>query len=175
MFRLPALSATSSAAPGGVSDEQARLDTSRGLRTRLGLPRLQVATKLYGGMALTLVVVYVLAAATTQFAAETADSVNRFRSEHFGMIAEAARLEVLLDQQRRAVLSAAAGAERGAVENGERILQELGRDISTALTGMGYGATHAMTERVAEAAKLAANTLSLARGPTREPVAAATI
>src|SRR4030095_8570418 len=132
MLRRPALSATTTAAPGGVGDEQARLDTSRDLRTRLGLPRLQVATKLYGGMALALVVVYVLAAATTQFAAQTADSVNRFRSEHFGMIAEAARLEVLLDQQRRAVLSAAAAGERTAVEAGERTLQELGRDIAAA-------------------------------------------
>jgi hypothetical protein len=176
MHRLPALSATSPAAPDGAADEPARQAPSRGgLGTRLGLPRLQVATKLYGGIALTLVVVYVLAAATTQFAAQTADSVNRFRSEHFGMIAEAARLEVLLDQQRRAVLSAAAAGERTAVEAGERSLQELGRDISAALTGMGYGATHAMTERAVEATKLAATTLSLARSQNREQTAAATI
>ncbi|MGH8882722.1 MAG: hypothetical protein ACRD0P_36175, partial [Stackebrandtia sp.] len=39
--------------------------------------------------------------------------------------------------------------------------------MTAALTGMSDGGTHAMTERVAEATKLAANTLSLARGQAR--------
>ena len=48
---------------------------------RLGLPRPQIATKLYGAIALSLAVVYLLAAAIIQFAGRTEEAVGWVREE----------------------------------------------------------------------------------------------
>ena len=48
---------------------------------RLGLPRPHIATKLYGTIALTLAVVYVLAGATMRFASQTAEAVDWIHEE----------------------------------------------------------------------------------------------
>ena len=50
---------------------------------RFRLPRLQIATKLYGAIALILAVVYMLAAAATLFASRTEESVRRFHEEGY--------------------------------------------------------------------------------------------
>src|SRR4051812_33598389 len=50
---------------------------------RLRLPRLQIATKLYGAIALILAVVYVLAAAATQFASRTEETTRRFQEDGY--------------------------------------------------------------------------------------------
>ena len=46
---------------------------------RWRLPRLQIATKLYGAIALILAVVYVLAGAATHFATRTEESAQRYQ------------------------------------------------------------------------------------------------
>ena len=48
---------------------------------RLGLPRPQIATKLYGAIALSLAVVYLLAAAIIQFAGRTEEAVGWIRED----------------------------------------------------------------------------------------------
>jgi hypothetical protein len=48
---------------------------------RLGLPRPQIATKLYGAIALALAVVYLLGAATIQFAGRTEEVAGWIREE----------------------------------------------------------------------------------------------
>ena len=58
---------------------------------RLRLPRPQIATKLYGAIALILAVVYVLAAAATQFAGRTEEAVRRFQEDGLGVVLLSAR------------------------------------------------------------------------------------
>ena len=58
---------------------------------RLGLPRPQIATKLYGAIALTLAVVYLLAAATIQFASRTEEAVGWIREEALQTVVLVAR------------------------------------------------------------------------------------
>ena len=74
---------------------------------RLGLPRPQIATKLYGAIALTLAVVYVLAAATTQFAGRTEEAVGWVREDALQTRRARARAsKSSLEQQRQLVTSA---------------------------------------------------------------------
>src|SRR5439155_27039697 len=70
---------------------------------RLRLPRAQIATKLYGAIALILAVVYVLAAAATHFASRTEEAVRRFQGAGLAVVLLSATPEVALGQQRRLV------------------------------------------------------------------------
>ena len=72
--RPPSRRGRRASAPAGLPRGYAMLD-------RLGLPRPQIATKLYGAIALTLAVVYVLAAATIHFAGRTDDAVGTVRED----------------------------------------------------------------------------------------------
>jgi diguanylate cyclase (GGDEF)-like protein len=149
-------------------------DRPRGVLARLGLPRLQIATKLYGAIALTLAVVYVLAAATTQFAGQTAESVARFRNEHFDKLAQSMRLEALLEQHRRSVMAATSASERAAGEAHAGTTRELNSEIPALITAMGYATSHAFAERFTDLARQATQTVELARGQGREAAASST-
>jgi diguanylate cyclase (GGDEF)-like protein len=90
---------------------------------RLGLPSPRLATKLYCAAGLFLVVVCLLALATTRFAKQADEAVTRFRQESLVNVALAARLQVLLEKQRRLVATAAASA-------GDSHDEGLNRDLS---------------------------------------------
>ena len=102
----PPASRCSHLAPRGGAEVRAQRGWLAGtaMLDRLGLPRPQIATKLYGAIALTLAVVYLLAAATIQFAGRTEEAVGWIRED--GAAARRARagaLEASLEQQRRLV------------------------------------------------------------------------
>jgi diguanylate cyclase (GGDEF)-like protein len=173
MFRFPRFSSPGASGADAQTLPPGRLDTppSRGIYARLGLPRLHLATKLYGAIALTLAVVYILAAATTQFAGQTAEAVTRFRAENFIMLGEFMHVEVLLDQHRRTVTSIATAGDRPPDDLTERTLQDLGREITALLAGLGYGPAHRLSEQLGEVARQA-KAATLARQP-REQLAPA--
>ena len=173
MFRFPRFPSPGASGADAQALPPGRLDTppSRGIYARLGLPRLHLATKLYGAIALTLAVVYILAAGTTQFAGQTAEAVTRFRAENFIMLGEFMRVEVLLDQHRRTVTSIAAAGDRPPDDLTERTLQDLGREITALLAGLGYGPAHRLSEQLGEVARQA-KAATLPRQP-REQLAPA--
>src|SRR6185295_14825756 len=87
---------------------------------RLGLPRPQIATKLYGAIALSLAVVYLLAAAIIQFAGRTEEAVGWVREEALQSVVLAQEAEASLEQQRQLVGSASSVTDHSAIERAER-------------------------------------------------------
>src|ERR1700736_4871678 len=69
------------------------------------LPRLYIAGKLYGAIALTLVVVYALAAGTARFASETEQAVAWVEDEALKAMALISDIEAGLDRQRELIAS----------------------------------------------------------------------
>jgi len=116
---------------------------------RLGLPRPQIATKLYGVIALSLAVVYVLAAGTIQFASQTEDAVGRFQQDGLGIVLLSASLERALEQQRRLVATAPTAADAQRRED-ERAFDELSATIPGLMERM--GSSHKLARRAADLA-----------------------
>ena len=103
---------------------------------RLRLPRPQIATKLYGAIALILAVVYVLAGAATHFAGHA----RKKRRGGCGGTAVAAvilagDLEVALEQQRRLVTTAPFVSDQATRRQDERTFA----DLTTQIPGAGSG------------------------------------
>ena len=78
-----------------------RGDWATAMPARLRLPRPQIATKLYGAIALFLAVVYVLAAIAIHFAGRTEETSARLRAGGLATVEMVTRIEQLLRHQQR--------------------------------------------------------------------------
>jgi diguanylate cyclase (GGDEF)-like protein len=116
---------------------------------RLGLPRPQIATKLYGAIALTLAVVYVLAAATIHFASRTEEAVGWIHEEALQTILLSHDLEGTLERQRQLVAAAPLAPDDTAIDRDERTYRGLNAKIAALMTRMGYKPMHKASERFA--------------------------
>src|SRR5262245_10084377 len=82
------------------------LPRRKSMLDRLGLPRPQIATKLYGAVALTLAVVYLLAAGIIHFASQTEHAVGLIRQDALQALRLSHNLESSLERQRQLLASA---------------------------------------------------------------------
>jgi hypothetical protein len=130
---------------------------------RLRLPHPQIATKLYGAIALILAVVYVLAAAATNFAGRTEEAVRQFQGDGLGVVLLSASLEVGLEQQRRVVTTAPFLSDWGTRQQDERAFADLTAQIPALMQGMGYGPSHELSQQYADLAQLGAMVLAFVR------------
>ena len=106
---------------------------------RLGLPRPQIATKLYGAIALTLAVVYLLAAGTIQFASRTEDAVGWIHEEALQTVLLSHDLEASLERQQRLVAAAPRPPTTTPIEARRAHLPRAAtREIAALLARMGY-------------------------------------
>ena len=128
---------------------------------RLGLPRPQIATKLYGTVALMLAVVYILAGATVRFASQTEEAAVFTHEMNLQAVQAAGRLEDTLDRLRRFVEAPpqVRAGEPALWEN--RTFRELNRNAATLLTTMGYGPAHALSVKLADLERDGALVLAL--------------
>ena len=99
--------------PGPIDQQGGRVEPQ--CSHRLGFPRVQIATKLYGAIALTLIVVYGVVAVTTRFASETEQSVVWVQQEALEGVTLINDLEAAVEQQRQLV-----GSLLGARDKAER-------------------------------------------------------
>ena len=129
----------------------------------LRLPRLQVATKLYGAIALILAVVCVLAGAATHFASRTEETVRQFQENQFAVVVEAGNLEIALEQQRRVVEMAPFLPDASARKQGERTFEDLAGQIPALMQRLGYGSAHTLSQRTADLMQLGAMVLAFVR------------
>ena len=116
---------------------------------RLGLPRPQIATKLYGAIALSLAVVYLLAAAIIQFAGRTEEAVGWVREEALQNVVLAQEAEASLEQQRQLVTSASSVTDHAAIERAERDYKNRNAKLAALMARMGYRPPHNLAERLA--------------------------
>ena len=107
------------------------------MTARLRFPRPQIATKLYGAIALILTVVYVLAAAATHFASRTEETVRRFQEDGLPVVLLSGNLELALEQQRRLVATAPFLADEGMRRRDERIFEDLTTQIPALMRACG--------------------------------------
>ena len=128
---------------------------------RLGLPRPQIATKLYGTVALMLAVVYILAGATVRFASQTEEAAVFTHEVNLQAVQAASQLEDTLDRLRRLVEAPpqVRAGEPALWEN--RTFRELNRNAATLLTTMGYGPAHALSVKLADLERDGALVLAL--------------
>jgi diguanylate cyclase (GGDEF)-like protein len=137
---------------------------------RLRLPR--ISTQLYGVVALFLAIVYALVIATTQFAGETEDAVNSFRTEALGNVAMTARLQVLLEQHRRLVATAPFAAS-GVSPQGVKIYRDLNAAIAGMIERMPSEQREKLARRFALLASQGGAVLELAQAGKRDQAVAA--
>lgn len=140
---------------------------------RLSLPAPKLSTKLYGTIALFLVVVYGLAMATIQFATHTEEAANRFHQEVGGEATVSARLQVLLEQHRRLVATAPFPAESADAEQYERAVRELNDAIADLIDRIAPDRGEMLSPRFALLASQGASILDLARAGQHELATAA--
>ena len=139
----------------------------------LGLPRPQIATKLYGAIALTLAVVYLLAAGTIQFASRTEDAVGLIRRNALNTALLSQDLEAALERQRQLIASAPYPSDPAASAQTERIFQEGNREMATLLAHMGYGGEHRFAEALTALERLGAAVIEFAHMRLPEQASAA--
>ena len=130
---------------------------------RLRLPRPQIATKLYGAIALILAVVYVLAAAATHFASRTEETVRRFQEDGLAVVLLSGDLEVALEQQRRLVTMAPFVSDQATRRQDERTFEDLTTQISGLMPRVGYGPAHKLSQQFADLAQLGAMVMAFVR------------
>jgi diguanylate cyclase (GGDEF)-like protein len=123
---------------------------------RFRLPRLQIATKLYGAIALILAVVYMLAAAATQFASRTEESVRRFHEEGYAAAVLSGNLELALEQQRGLVAMAPFVSDPGTRQQDEQTFEALATQIPALLRRLGYGPAHKLSRQSDDLTQLGA-------------------
>ena len=173
MHGVPPMSST------GVTGLAADVDAARRVRQqhtdsrpvleRLGLPQPQIATKLYGAIALTLAVVYVLAAVTIQFATQTGDVIARFREQTVGIVMLATRLETLIEQNRSLIASVTAAPDPA----DERTYGTHNEEIAALMARLGYGPSHSLSEQFTTLVHDGAQVFDLARRQMPEQATAA--
>ena len=134
---------------------------------RVGLPRSRIAAKLYGAIALTLVLAGVLAGVTIGFASRTEEAARDAQLSGLAFVRNAASLELMLEQQRRLVAGAALDAEPSKRQQDERAFRELTDWSASLMQRMGYGPADKLPERYADVAQLGAFALAYARDERR--------
>jgi diguanylate cyclase (GGDEF)-like protein len=132
---------------------------------RLGLPRLQIAAKLYGTVALMLVVVYVLAGATIRFASKTEEAAVSTHEENLQAVLASAQLEDTLDRLRRLVTAAPGTPTGDPASWGTEGYPELSRSAAAQLLAMGYGPEHPLSLRLTSLHRDGALVLALRDDP----------
>jgi hypothetical protein len=100
------------------------------------LPRLYIAGKLYGAIALTLVVVYALAAGTARFARETERAVAWVEDEALQAMALVSDVEAGLRRQRELIASLPGVPDAAARARSEQAFGDLAAKISGTLALM---------------------------------------
>src|SRR3977135_2942425 len=130
---------------------------------RLRLPRAQIATKLYGAVALILAVVYVLAAAATHFASRTEEAVRRFQGDGLTVVLLSGSLEVAVERQRRLVATAPFLSDLGTREQDEQTFGDLTTQIPVLMQGMSYGPSLMLSQQFADLAQQGAMVLAFVR------------
>ena len=140
---------------------------------RLGLPRPQIATKLYGAIALSLAVVYLLAAAIIQFAGRTEEAVGWVREEALQSVVLAQEAEASLEQQRQLVTSASSVTDHAAIERAERDYKDRNAKLAALMARMGYRPPHNLAERLATLEQQGALVLRFAQLQLPEQASAA--
>jgi diguanylate cyclase (GGDEF)-like protein len=98
---------------------------------RRGLPSPRISTKLYGIVALFLGLIIVLAATAIEFAGGTVSAVGNFQREALGNVTSSSRLQVLLEQHRRMVVTAPFSSPEAGTQD-----EPLYRDLTAAIAGM---------------------------------------
>ena len=134
---------------------------------RVGLPRSRIAAKLYGAIALTLVLAGVLAGVTIGFASRTDEAARVAQLSGLAFVRNAASLELMLEQQRRLVAGAALDAEQSKRQQDESAFRELTDWSASLMQRMGYGPADKLPERYADVAQLGAFALAYARDERR--------
>ncbi|MGE0851196.1 MAG: EAL domain-containing protein [Hyphomicrobiaceae bacterium] len=134
---------------------------------RVGLPRSRIAAKLYGVIALTLVLAGVLAGVTIGFASRTEEAARDAQLSGLAFVRNAASLELMFEQQRRLVAGAALDAEQSKREQDERAFRKLTDSSASLMQRMGYGPADKLPERHADVAQLGAFALAYARDERR--------
>ena len=134
---------------------------------RVGLPRSRIAAKLYGAIALTLVLAGVLAGVTIGFASRTEEAARVAQLSGLAFVRNAASLELMLEQQRRLVAGAALDAEQSKRQQDESAFRELTDWSASLMQRMGYGPADKLPERYADVAQLGAFALAYARDERR--------
>ena len=104
---------------------------------RLRLPRPQIATKLYGAIALTLAVVYALAAATTDFAGRTEEAARRLQKDGVAVALTMGQVEASLERQRRLVAMAPFVSDPGLRDRDGRAYGELTDEVAASMRAPG--------------------------------------
>lgn len=139
---------------------------------RLGFPRIHIATKLYGAVALTLAVVYGLAAVTTRFASDTEQAAVWVHEEALQRVTLINELEAALEQQRQLVASLpAAGQEARAAD--ARAYADVSRKVATLMEQMAVRPTHAIAQLSAALEQQGALAYEFALGRREEQAAVA--
>jgi diguanylate cyclase (GGDEF)-like protein len=140
---------------------------------RLGLPRPQIATKLYGAIALTLAVVYGLATATTQFASRTEQGAAWVQQEALQAVMLASEIEAAVEQQRQLVGALLDAPDRSTRARDERTYHERNGKIAALIERMGLSPTHKLPEAFATLEQRGALVFEFASGRRLEQAAAA--
>ena len=129
----------------------------------LRLPKSQIATKLYGGIALILAVVYLLAAAATHFASHTEAAVQRFLGGDFGAALIAGNLELALEQQRGLVALSLIARGADSKARADRTFDDLAGRIADLAERLGRRPPDQFATKTADLTQLAAMVLAFVR------------
>ena len=137
---------------------------------RLGLRAPRLATKLYCALGFFLACVCALAFATVQFAGETEATVSRLRTEGLVNVALAGRLQVLIEQHRRLVATAALS---GGDAQEEQVYRDTGNAVFGMVDGIAPHRAEKLSARFALLASYGAAVFDLARDGKAEEARAA--
>ena len=129
----------------------------------LRLPKSQIATKLYGGIALILAVVYLLAAAATHFASHTEAAVQRFLGGDFGAALIAGNLELALEQQRGLVALSLIARGADSKARADRTFDDLAGRIADLAERLGHRPPDQFATKSADLTQLGAMVLAFVR------------
>jgi hypothetical protein len=140
---------------------------------RLGLPRPQIATKLYGAIALTLAVVYLLAAGIIHFASQTEGAVALIRQDALQAVRLSHDLESSLERQRQLVASAPLDFDADASARDEQAFTAGNTEIAALLVRMGPDYERKLAKAFADLAAQGTSVFELARMRRPEQASAA--
>jgi PAS domain-containing protein len=130
---------------------------------RLGLPRPQIATKLYGAIALTLAVLYLLGAGTIYFASQTEDAVALIRQDALQAVRLLHDLEASLERQRSLVASVPLDFSADASARDEQAFAAAHAEAAAILARLGPSQEHRLARDLAQLAALGTAVFELGR------------
>ena len=140
---------------------------------RLGLPRPQIPTKLYGVVALTLAVVYVLAGAAALFASRTEQAVVHLQEAGVHAALASASIELALEQQHRLVATAPFASDPAARDEAERAYRHLTESMAAMVAQLDHVPDRELAQRLASVVRQGEAALLLARDRNQERAGAA--